>query len=549
MQRLLTVSILVVAASTGALGQRTSSTEKPGPPKSGFYSFFDASAEFETGIGIVERLSCMTGVLLQPAVYAGNRLLDCDGEVPHNETTIAVDPANPLHVVGGYHSYQLNVHGATVVAHVIGTTSVTFDGGDTWQEVVPPITPYQFTGDPALAFDSRGRVYFANIADHEGPGGSFTAPSVVVSRSDDGGLSYSTPVTVASGQGAINGGADPLTVFQDKEFIAADAYPASPFRDRVYVSWTSFQERFVGKNVYARSPILLVHSDDGERWTPGQEINGSHPACSVQFGGGPAKQCDENQFSVPAVAPDGKVYVAFENFNTPAENQYMVVSSADGGASWGGPVRVDAVHDINYPGNLSGRSTLTGCQFRVAAAGNMAADPSDPSGNTVYLAWADNRNGTAAATNSDVLLARSSDGGATWTVSVIDAAPNDQFYAWVAVGPGGGVRVGYMDRSYSSGQQVCQYGFTLTSLTFDPLGNIATSVRQRVDTGLSNPGQSRWFSAATNGNSLFIGDYNGVAVGADDRTWSLWTDQRNLVADPPSPSRSRGQHAVAAITP
>jgi hypothetical protein len=105
---------------------------------------------------------------------------------------------------------------------------------------------------------------------------------------------------------------------------------------------------------------------------------------------------------------------------------------------------------------------------------------------------------------------------------------------------------GYMDRSYSSGQTECQYGFTLTRLTFNPLGAIASSARQRVDTGLSDPGHSRWFSAATNGNALFIGDYNGVAVGADGTTWSLWTDQRNHIASPPSPSRNRGQHAVGA---
>jgi len=548
-RRLFVVVTLLALSSAVAVGQRTPAAEKPGPQKSGFYSYFDLSAEFETGVGIVQRFTCTTGQATQPAVYAGNVLIDCDGEVPHNETTIAVNPVNPNHAVGGYHSYQLLPRGATLLAHVIGTTSVTFDGGQTWREVVPPITPYQFTGDPAVAFDSTGRVYFANIADHEGPGGSFTAPSVIVTTSDDGGVSYSNPVTVARGQTAVNRGADPLTVFQDKEYIAADPYAASPYRDRVYVTWTSFEERFVGSTPFARSPIRVSFSDDGQRWSSPREISGFNPACAVQFGGGPATECDENQDSVPAIAPTGKVYVAFENFNTPAENQYMVVSSGNGGSSWGAPVRVDAVFDINYPVNISGRSTLTGCQFRVNAAGNIAADPSDPTGNTVYLVWADNRNGTVSATNTDVRLARSSDGGVTWTVHVIDGSPNDQFYPWVAVAPDGRVDVGYMDRSYSSGQTVCKYGFTLTRLTFDALGNITASVRQRVDTGLSHADQSRWFSGLTSGNGLFIGDYNAVAVGADGRTWSLWTDQRNVVANPPSPSRNHGQHAVGTISP
>lgn len=548
MKRLLVVVTLLAVSSVTTVGQRTPAAEKPGPPKSGFYSYFDLSAEFESGIGIVQRFTCTTGAATQPAEYAGNGLIDCDGEVPHNETTIAINPLNPNHAIGGYHSYQLIPRGATILAHVIGTTSVTFDGGQTWREVVPPITPYQFTGDPALAFDSQGRVYFANIADHEGPGGSFTAPSVVVATSDDGGVSYGHPVTVARGQGSVNGGADPLIVFQDKEFIAADAHAASPFRDRVYVTWTSFQERFVGSTRDFRSPILMSSSVDGQRWSVPGEISGSSPACSAQFGSGPANECDDNQFSVPTVAPNGSVYVAFENFNTPAENQYMVVSSPDGGASWSAPIRVDMVADINYPLNLSGRSTLTGCAFRVNAAGNIAADPSDPSGDTVYLAWADNRNGTSATTNADVFLARSSDGGATWTVHTIDSTSNDQFFPWVAVAPDGRVDVGYMDRSYSSGQTECMYGFTLTRLTFTPAGAIASSDRGRVDSGLSDPGRSRWFSGSTNGNGLFIGDYNGVAAGADGRTWSLWTDQRNIVANPPSPNRNHGQHAVAGVT-
>lgn len=279
------------------------------------------------------------------------------------------------------------------------------------------------------------------------------------------------------------------------------------------------------------------------------EISSFNSNCSVQWGGGPASECDEDQFSVPTVAPGGRVYVAFENFNTPAENQYMVVSSADGGRTWTAPVRVDAVHDVNYPTNVDGRSTLTGCQLRVNAAGNITADPSDPTGNTLYLVWADNRNGTGDATNTDVLLARSTDGGATWKIKVIDDSLNDQFYPWVAVAQDGRVNVGYMDRSYSAGQDVCQYGFTLTRLTFDEAGNVTSKVRQRVDTMLSDPGHSRWFSATTGGNGRFIGDYNGVAVGADGATWSLWTDQRNLVANPPSPVRSHGQHAVGGLEP
>ena len=519
------------------------------PLKSDWHDFRDATSELGNGIGNVGRVDCIVGTGSQPADYAGNMLVDCDGEVPHNETTIAVDPNDENHAVAGYHSYRLvTVSSGIQKLHIVGATSVTTDGGYNWREVVPKITGYQFTGDPALAFTSRGRIYFSNIADNEGQGGgNFSGPDIVVAFSDDGGLTYTDPITVARGKGAVDRSGNGTLVFNDKQFIAADASATSTYRDRAYITWTKFQEKFSsGRSpVYARSPIAISFSDDGVRWSAGNEISGSSAECSVPVPG----RCDRNQFSYPAVAPGGKVYVSFENFNTPAENQTLVVSSADGGRTFSAPVRVDALYDINFPANIEGRDTLAGCQFRVIAAGNIAADPSDPTGQTVYVVWADNRNGSANTTNMDVFLARSADGGLSWATHVVDSASNDQFFPWVAVAPDGRVDLGYMDRAYSASQSECKYGFSLTRLTFDSDGTLSSSAKARLDTALSDPGHSRWFSATTDGNGRFIGDYNGVAVGLDGRTWSLWTDQRNIVADPPSPTRDHGQHAVGAVTP
>jgi len=52
----------------------------------------------------------------------------------------------------------------------------------------------------------------------------------------------------------------------------------------------------------------------------------------------------------------GELWVAFENFNTPDENQYLVVRSTDGGATFQGPFFVSTVFDVNYP--RSGQNRL-----------------------------------------------------------------------------------------------------------------------------------------------------------------------------------------------
>lgn len=562
MKRIFVTGIAVCLLVGMAFAADRNPTEKPGPQFSGFYDFFQLPSEVGEGVGNIGKFDCLIGAFTQPAEYADNMLVDCDGEVPHNETSIVVNPNDPDHAVGAYHSYVLQFKGATTIAHIVSAPSVTTDGGQTWHEVLPPLTPYQFSGDPALTFNTQGHVFLASIADHEGPGLGFTGPSVIVQRSLDGGNTWSNPVTVARGQTAVTPnrfGFGP-NIFNDKEFITADTASGSPWNDRLYVSWSQFTQFFSGTQARFKIPIRVARSDDGASWSAPQTISGFSPNCSEHlpppFPSLP-NECDLNQDSYPTVAPGGKVYVSFENFNTVAENQLLVVRSDDGGQTWNPPTKAADVFDINFPANVDNRDTLTGCQLRYSAVANSAADPSDASGNTVYVALADNRNGGPTdedPTNTDVFLAKSTDGGATWSLIAVDTEVNDQFYPWVAVAADGTVNVGYMDRSYGNSsdpgdQSICKYGFSLTRL--DSNGNVMS--KQRVDSGLSHADESRWFSRATDPNTRFLGDYNGVAVGSDGAAWSLWTDHRREIPGL-SPTlvnqdRIRGQHAVGAKTP
>ncbi|TMI34697.1 hypothetical protein E6H27_01190 [Candidatus Bathyarchaeota archaeon] len=153
---------------------------------------------------------------------------------------------------------------------------------------------------------------------------------------------------------------------------------------------------------------------------------------------------------------------------------------------------------------------------------------------------------STVTTDTDVFVASSSNGGSNWGspvgVATSGASANDQFYPWAAVGPGSVLRVAYKDRSYDPAN--IKYGETLATST----NGGASFSTVRVDTGLSNPNDSRWFTngGTTNGKATFIGDYENLAVGSDGVSHPIWTDMRS--SQFPSPPSGRGHNTQDAVT-
>jgi hypothetical protein len=219
-------------------------------------------------------------------------------------------------------------------------------------------------------------------------------------------------------------------------------------------------------------------------------ISGSAPFCAFGLA---TNACDNNQGSVPTTNPTtGHLYVAFENFNTADENQYLMVRSRDGGQTFEGPFFITPIFDVNYPrgnrgradcvarGQSSTRRVLTNTCFRVNAYGAIAADPRGGQfADDLYAVIDDNRNGTIVSSNVDVFLFVSKDGGTTWIgptrvnddpsshptsatgtslrdcgrSMVVGACPagvpaygNDQFFPWVDIGERGDLNLVFYDR-------------------------------------------------------------------------------------------------------
>ncbi len=462
-----------------------------------------------------------TSLCTAETTFGSNVMANCDSIVlPHNETAIVVDPNDPNHLAAGSNDTQLPPNGAGSARSALGYYT-SFDGGKTWINGAVPGAGFAQASDPALGFDTQSNVFIGIVSFDLGIGGKALGGAIQVARSSDGGRTFATAVNV---EVSTNDGIE-----EDKPYLVVDTNPASPFINSIYVTWTRFH--FNALDNYLESPIFFAASrDGGQTWSAPKEISGANRTVCT-FSGTPLPydgRCKENQFSSPVVGPDGTIFVAFENEQDINDgefrDQYLVVKSTDGGETWGAPVRAsDIIHDgaSDYPINIVGRQTLSNSQFRVNSAGNLAVDAFNGS---LVVVWSDNRNGTAANTNTNIFMAHSTDGGNTWSAPItVSGAANDQFYPWAAFAPDGTVNISFFDRSYDPANS--QYGITLARLG----GRARSFSLQRVDTGLSDPNHARWFSGATGGKTIFLGDYNGLAVGFDGVAHPFWTDMRRVV--------------------
>jgi len=365
---------------------------------------------------------------------AANVNTDCnDGTAgPHNETSIAVDPTNPSHIIGGANDYQLTLNADGHVSEkILSRAHVTFDGGRTWSEYgLFNNSAYQATGDPALAFDASGHAYYGTLGFRfVGP---FNAqnPDVLVSNSGDGGKTWKE-VRIAAGSGVETSVGDLL----DKEYVAAWG------NGNAIVTFGDF--RLPQSGPITSSILASVTHDFGATWTAPVVISGADNEAFV---------------STPTVAADGRIFVSYlntRNLSNGRDDVRVVEVSPSTGARLAGPFTVQReITDgaTDYPFDQDGRQTYQDSQLRTWAAGDLTADPTNPS--HLAMVWSDMRNSTlpaptdpyAARTNSDVIVSQSFDGGQTWSASVALRLSGDQFMPWGAYDRNGLLRIGFFDR-------------------------------------------------------------------------------------------------------
>ncbi|MDH3687469.1 MAG: glycoside hydrolase, partial [Myxococcales bacterium] len=197
------------------------------------------------------QVSSSTPFAACPSPQVAEAILDSEVE-PH----LAVNPTDPAHLAAAWQQDR-GGSGGSALGNV---AAVSFDGGVTWQQgAIPSLTEcsggaFDYATDPWLAFTADGVLWAIALVWDDPPS---DLHSLVVSRSDNGGLSWGDPVPVASGLYPED--------WPDKEVILAD--PSAP--DFVYVAFSRLDSSGglpsgspVGRSFFVRS------TDGGVSWEP-----------------------------------------------------------------------------------------------------------------------------------------------------------------------------------------------------------------------------------------------------------------------------------------
>lgn len=481
-----------------------------------------------------------------------------------SSASIAVDPTNPRRLIATSNDYR---NGDSACG-----ADWSLDGGRHWGSRTAPLsfTSPGFTaprhywdvgGLSKVGFDSRGTAYLVCNAIDRGTtaDNGDAATGIVAFRSVDGGASWSFPGTVVA---EVTGTGNPANL--NNPGFAVDTNPRSRFRDRLYVSWISYNPTFtVGR-------VTVAWSDDaGLSWHQTGDVSGRSAAlCPVNPTAASGSPCDVDGFPQPVVLANGDVDVVFQNFNVcnavhpscganPRDNhdQILAVHSTDGGRSFAAPTKVADYYEwpdcftythqdefapclpthplsqrsifegSNYPSPVATRTGLavTFGSFinphSNPARGNCApAGVSATTGLNLFRGV-----GRPGGCNNDILVSTSTDGvhftGASTPVWRLPALSGDgfadQWWQWAAPTPDGGFAVTFYDRRYGADEATGALDVTLRRGD----GDFVRVTDRHLPPANEFPD--------TNGFSVFMGDYLGLAVGSDGVAHPLWMDTRN----------------------
>ncbi len=361
------------------------------------------------------------------------------------------------------------------------------DAGESWTATEVPLPAGEVRAyAPDLSFDADGGLYAAFTTMAEATN---NPTGVWLAKSDDGGASFDTPSKVAGPY-----------AYQPRVLVNGANVHVT------FVQASASLEGVVNGFGPPPNPVVLATSGDGGK-TFAEPVNVSGTA-RERVGA-----------ATPFFGIQGELMVLFEDFGddtadfagestAPAYDgdfELVVARLTDG--------KFEEVSVVDPAVKATDRFNPYTPIFPTVA---VAPEGEAPRGDAMYVAWADGANG-----DWDVVVRRSSDGGATWgkrvTVNSSEAAGSHQYLPAVSVAINGRVDVAYLDRSEGGDDNTFAAAALATSFDAGATWRAVTVSDKFFDSRVGPQG--------TNADTAEFGSRIGV-VSQRERALVVWTDSR-----------------------
>jgi hypothetical protein len=445
-----------------------------------------------TGLGPLVQVSSSTPFTNFGDIAGQSGTIYLNSEV---EPRIAVDPTNPLHLVGVYQQDRWSNGGCR---GIMAADSV--DGGNTW--TLTPVTGMTINeggntlraSDPWVSFSPNGVVYASGLVFND-PNVQ-TPQGVDVSKSTDGGLTWQPAIELLH--------TNDNSLFSDKDSLTADPTNSN----FIYAVWDQLNfNNNTGPTLFSRS------TDGGQTWSTPVSI----------YDPGVGAQTLSNQI---VVMPNGTLVNMFVHFYSSGAEEVDVIRSTDHGATWSGPLVVSPLQQVfeRDPDNGAG-----------VRAGDIPDIGVNRKNGNLYVTF---QTGTFSGfTHDDIALTYSTNGGQTWTTPFkfnktptnIPTVDQQAFTPSIAVANNGTVAVTY-------------YDFRKNTTAPGALTDTWIVTANPTNLAAHKPGRERRLTTssfdieqAPNANGYFLGDYEGLtAMGTNYNSFGAFFAIANNSSDPTS---------------
>lgn len=279
------------------------------------------------------------------------------------------------------------------------------NGGFNWTSGTLVSSQYGVWGDPTIICDTLGNFYFFHLS-NPSSGGSWI-DRIVCQKSTNAGMTWNNP-------GSYMGLNPPKD--QDKQWACVD-WTGGTRGNWLYATWTQFNSYGSADS----SNILFSRSTDGG-------ISWLDPAVRINQIGGDGIDGDNTvEGAVPTVGPNGNLYVAWAGPKV-RNSIYGIFfdKSSDGGNTW----LTDDIYVCDQKGgwdqDIAGIQRANGMPVTICDISNS------PYRGTIYINFVD----SVAPGDHDVKLIKSTNEGLTWSTPVkvnYDETGKEQFFTWMAV--------------------------------------------------------------------------------------------------------------------